>query len=40
MEMNLNLGYAEDLLNSERLKKLILVPKVNPRLRIIKEEEK
>ncbi|CAI2362088.1 unnamed protein product [Moneuplotes crassus] len=33
------LGSAEDLLNNELMKKIIIAPKVNPRLRIIKEEE-
>ncbi|CAI2362325.1 unnamed protein product [Moneuplotes crassus] len=36
---NLNLGSAEDLLGSEVLKKINVPPKVNPRLRVIKEEE-
>lgn len=36
---NLNLGSAEDLLNHDLLRKITVAPKVNPRLRIIKEEE-
>lgn len=39
IDVNINLGSAEDLLDSKLLQKITIVPKVNPRLRIIKEEE-